>query len=74
MQTWLIIYCVFSTCIFLYGLHTALEDVTIMRHTGEPGYPDPPGAFIGGLLVLSFIPFLNVLLLGFTMFYRRGHL
>ena len=65
-------YLIFCACIFLYCAHTAYEDTTLMRHSGERDYPQPPALFVGGLLVVSVIPVLNLALLGFTMLYRKG--
>lgn len=74
-MNWTLVYVIFSIGVFLYCMHTAFEDVTLMRQAyGEPDYPYPHVAFMAGVLIVSFIPFLNVLLVGFTMFYRRGHM
>lgn len=66
------VYVIICSLIFVYCAHTAFEDTTLMRHSGERDYPQPPVHFLGGLFIVSFIPVLNLGLLGLTMLYRRG--
>jgi len=68
------VYIIICACIFLYAAHTAFEDVTLMRHSGETDYPNPPVLFLAGLFIVSFIPVLNLALIGFTVLYRKGAL
>lgn len=65
-------YLIFCACVFLYCAHTAFEDTTLMRHSGERDYPQPRVMFLAGVAVLSVIPGLNLGLLAFTVMYRKG--